>query len=186
MPEPPPDRQPAPAQQRNGRGEPGQGDATPPGKGRDNSGRQQWRVSPRLTVLRAVGVLVFAVAAVLGRGDPPQLFVAGLAAAFLAGYVLRDLLAPVRLAADDAGVTLVAGFAGRRRLSWSQIERLRVDARTRLGLRTELLEIDSGDNVYFFSSYELGEPCAAVVERLTALSVVAQREDGDVVPRRIR
>ena len=64
----------------------------------------------------------------------------------LAGWALRDLIAPVRLAADADGVTVVTGFARRRRhLPWAQIERVRVDRRDRLGLRSEMLEIDAGD-----------------------------------------
>jgi hypothetical protein len=77
---------------------------------------------------------------------------------------------PVRLRADAEGVTLIAGVARRRRLAWSQIERVRVDERHRLGLRTELLEIDTGDALHLFTEHDLGVPPADVLAALAPLS----------------
>jgi hypothetical protein len=54
-------------------------------------------------------------------------------------------------------------------LDWSQIERVRVDDRQRFGLRSELLEIDTGEALYLFSTYDLDAPCADVAETLEAL-----------------
>jgi hypothetical protein len=131
--------------------------------------RLVWRVSRGATVLKVAGTAIFVLLALFGLGDPVRPVVAGLAALVLAGYTLRDLLAPVRLAADFDGVTVIAGFAGRRRLDWSQIERVRVDERRRLGTRSELLEIDAGDSLHLFSTYDLDAPCAEVAEQLTRL-----------------
>lgn len=131
--------------------------------------RLSWRVSRGMSVLKAGGALVFTMLALVSLGDPIRLAVAGLAAVVLAGYALRDLLAPVRLAADAEGVTVIAGFAGRRRLPWSQIERVRVDERRRLGTRSEFLEIDAGDSLHLFSTYDLDKPCREVAEELGRL-----------------
>jgi hypothetical protein len=116
----------------------------------------RWRVDGRLTGMRAAGMLIFAVAAVAARADPLGLTLCVLAAAALLVYTARDVLAPIRLAADAEGVTVVAGFARRVRLPWDQIDRVRVDRRRRLGTTAELLEIDAGDALHLFSSYDLG------------------------------
>jgi len=118
---------------------------------------QPWRVKPVLPVtkgLAAVAVLVLVFA--FGRDDPVQWVIAAAAAIGLAGWTLRDLVVPVRLAADPAGVTVVDGFARRRRLVWAEIERVRVDRRERLGLTTELLEVDADDALYLYSTHDLG------------------------------
>jgi len=118
---------------------------------------QPWRVRPVLPVTKGLGaiavlVLVFA----FGRRDPVQWVLAGAIAAGLLGWALRDLLAPVRLAADPSGVTVVEGFARRRWLSWAEIERVRVDRRERLGLATAMLEVDADEALYLFSMHDLG------------------------------
>jgi hypothetical protein len=118
---------------------------------------QPWRIRPVLPVTKALGavavlVLVFA----FGRRDPVQWVLAGAIAAGLLGWALRDLLAPVRLAADPSGVTVVEGFARHRWLSWAKIERVRVDRRERLGLATAMLEVDADEALYLFSMHDLG------------------------------
>jgi Bacterial PH domain len=138
--------------------------------------RRSWRVSRGMSALKAGGVLVFAMLALFSLGDRVRLVVAGLAALVLAGYALRDLLAPVRLSADRDGVTVVAGFAGSRRLAWSEIERVRVDERRRLGVRSQLLEIDSGDTLHLFSQYDLDAPVTDVAETLAQLRTGAYRD----------
>ncbi len=79
---------------------------------------------------------------------------------------MRDLVAGVRLAADADGVTVVSGFAGRRRLPWAAIERIAVDTRTRRGLRSETLEVDTGEAIHLFSRWDLGAQPDEVAERL--------------------
>jgi hypothetical protein len=68
---------------------------------------------------------------------------------------------------------VVTGFAGRRRLAWGDIERIRVDERQRLGTRSELLEIDAGESLHLFSAYELNAPCAEVAAALEGLRAAA-------------
>jgi hypothetical protein len=131
-----------------------------------------WRVKPVLPatkLLGAVAVLVLVVA--FGRRDPVQWFLAIVVAAGLTGWALGDLIRPVRLTADAEGLTLITGLLRRRRLAWAEIERVRVDRRNRLGLRSELLEVDAGDSLYLFSVHELGaepEEVAAALAELRA------------------
>ena len=129
-----------------------------------------FRVDPRLTAVKAAGAVIFLGLTLLSYPDPARALFGGLAALVVGGYTVRDLLAPRRLHADATGVTLVAGFLGRRRLAWEQIERVRVDERRRLGLRSELLEIDSGDGLHLFSGYDLGVPVWQAVRALAALA----------------
>ncbi len=125
-----------------------------------------WRVDGRLTGMKVAGTVIFAIALLVLRDDRLGVGLSGLGALVLLGYSLRDLLAPVRLAADADGVTLVAGFARRVRLRWDQIERVRVDRRRRLGTVSELLEIDTGETLHLFSSYDLGVPPAQAARTL--------------------
>jgi hypothetical protein len=135
------------------------------------AGPHSWRVAPGLTALKLAGaVILLAVAGFAWlRNDPGQFFVAGVAGLGLAALGVRDLVAPVRVAADQDGVTLVTGFARRVRLPWSHIEAVRVDARSRYGLRMESLEIDAGDSIHQFGTTELGAPVHEVVAALAAL-----------------
>jgi hypothetical protein len=136
-------------------------------------GDLRWRVNSGLTALKVVMALLLLLAALLA-GDPVGLSVGAAAAAALGAFALRDLLAPVRLAADATGVTVVSGFAGHRHVPWTQIERIRVDERRRLGSRSQLLEIDTGESLHLFSGYELSAPCgevAAVIQVMWARAV---------------
>jgi Bacterial PH domain len=122
---------------------------------------------PVAKLLGAVGIVALVLA--FGRDDPVQWFLAAVVTIGLAGWALRDLVAPVRLAADPDGVTVVVGFAGCRRLAWPEIERVRLDRRDRLGLRSELLEVDAGDYLYLFGRYDLGAEPEEVLASLQAL-----------------
>jgi len=128
-----------------------------------------WRVDGRMRLARLAGVIVFAAAAYLFRGDRVGTSLSVLAALLCAGYGLRDLIAPVRLAADPDGVSVTTGYARRTRLSWPQVERIRVDRRSRLGNPTELLEIDTGERLYLFSARDLGVRPADALAVLAAL-----------------
>ena len=119
---------------------------------------------------KALGaVAIVALVLAFGRDDPVQWFLAVAVGLALAGWALRDVIAPVRLAADPDGVTVVVGLAGRRRLTWSEIERIRIDHRDRLGVRAKLLEVDAGDHLYLFSRYDLGAEPEDVLASLLAL-----------------
>ncbi|PWR09989.1 hypothetical protein DKT68_10380 [Micromonospora acroterricola] len=129
----------------------------------------QWRVPAGVPLAKLAGaVALVAVGLLLAEGDPVQLTLVGLAVAGLVGWALRDLLAPVRLAVDPAGVVVVQGFAGRRLLPWATVERITVDRRPRLGLTTDLLEIDTGESLHLFGRYDLGAAPDEVAEALQA------------------
>jgi hypothetical protein len=131
---------------------------------------QPWRIKPVLPVTKLLGAVAMVVlVAAFGGKDPVRWVLAVVAALALAGWALRDLIAPVRLAADLDGVTVIAGFAGRRRLPWSQIERVRVDRRDHRGLHSEFLELDAGDHLYLFSVHDLGTEPSEVAAELAAL-----------------
>ncbi|WP_436525306.1 PH domain-containing protein [Actinoplanes sp. HUAS TT8] len=130
----------------------------------------QWRVKPVLPVTKLMGTVAVVVLAVAFAGrDPIRWALAVLVGAGLAVWALRDVLIPVRLTADTDGVTVVTGFARRRRLPWSAVEKVRVDRTTRRGLRSELLEIDAGDAIYLFGAHELGALPDDVLAEITAL-----------------
>jgi hypothetical protein len=129
-----------------------------------------FRVDSRLAAVKVTGAVIFLLLALAFSADPERAVFGLVAGAVLAGYALRDLVAPHRLSADADGVTLVAGYASRRRLTWDQIERVRVDQRRRLGTRAELLEIDTGDHLHLFSTYDLGMPPWQAIRALSGLA----------------
>ncbi|WP_407664726.1 PH domain-containing protein [Micromonospora tarensis] len=130
---------------------------------------RQWRVPAGLPAAKLAGaVLLVALGLLLADGDPVRLVVAALAAAALAGWAVRDLVAPVRLTVATAGLTVIHGFAGRRLLPWSAVEAITVDRRPRLGLTSETLEIDAGDSLHLFGRYDLGSTPEEVAAALRA------------------
>jgi hypothetical protein len=137
-------------------------------------GELRWRVNPRFTALKFAAAVIFLATTLWFRSDPAGLVIALAAALALGAFALRDVLVPVRLAADPTGVTVVSGFAGRH-LPWGRIERIRVDERRRLGVRSQLLEIDAGDSLHLFSGYELSASPDEVAELLERLRSQATR-----------
>lgn len=130
---------------------------------------RSWRARGGLTVFKGVGAALFLAAGVWSASEPVALAVGVAGAVVLGALVVRDLVARVRLSADRTGVTVLTGFARRRHLPWSEVERVRVDRRSRFGVASELVEIDAGEELYLFSANELGEPCDRVVRTLDAL-----------------
>ncbi|MCY1141334.1 PH domain-containing protein [Actinoplanes sp. Pm04-4] len=132
----------------------------------------EWRIKPVLPVSKLIGVVAVVVLAFAFAGrDPVRWVLAAVVVLGLLGWALRDLLRPVRLAADAEGVTVVTGYASRRRLAWGQIERVRVDRRTHRGLRSEMLELDAGEAIYLFSANDLGALPEEVATALADLRV---------------
>jgi hypothetical protein len=128
-----------------------------------------WRVSTGFALLKGGAAIGLVLAGVFAAENNRMLAAALVAAAILGVYALRDVIAPVRLAADLDGVTVVSGYAGRRRIAWAEVERMRVDARSRGGLRSELLEIDAGEHLFLLSRYDLNAHPADVYEELLRL-----------------
>jgi hypothetical protein len=136
----------------------------------------QWRVPALVPVAKLLGALVVGTLGLLfAAGDRVQLVLALLAAAALAGWAVRDLVAPVRLAVDGEGITVIRGFAGRRLLPWPSVEAIRVERRTRRGLTAETLEIDTGESLHLFGRYDLDAPPEEVAEALHAAGAAAGR-----------
>lgn len=116
----------------------------------------------------AGAVLLIALGLLFADGDAVRLVLAILAAAVLVVWAVRDLIAPVRLAVDPSGLTVIHGAAGHRLLPWPTIEAITVDCRPRLGLTSEVLEIDAGESLHLFGRFELGTTPDEVVAELHA------------------
>ncbi|MFG1915038.1 PH domain-containing protein [Micromonospora sp. NPDC048898] len=130
---------------------------------------RQWRVPASLPAAKLAGaVLLVLLGLLFADDDPVRLVLAVLAAAALATWAVRDLIAPVRLAVDPAGLTVIRGFAGRQLLPWPAIEAITVDRRPRLGLTSEVLEIDAGVSLHLFGRYDLGATPEEVAVALRA------------------
>jgi len=135
----------------------------------DGAVAEAWRVPVKVPVAKlAVGVILFAAAVLIGA-DTAGLAVGSAAMFGLTVWAIRDLVAPVRLAADADGVTVVTGFGRRRRLAWPEVVRVRVDARR----RSRMLEVDTGETLYVFSVYDVGTDLDAVAARLESLRAAA-------------
>lgn len=130
---------------------------------------RQWRVPTVVPTAKWVAAAVVLVATVTIARDLLGAVLGLLVAAGLGLSGLRDVLVPVRLRADDDGLTVVAGLARRRSYPWAAIVRIRVDDRRRLLGRSTLLEIDVDSELFFLSRHELGAAPAAVAEELAAL-----------------
>jgi len=125
-------------------------------------------VPTRVIVVKFGLVALLALLGLLAS-NRPQVVVSLTAAVAMAIYAARDLLVRERLRADRDGVVAVSGYAGRRRLAWSDIERVRVDARSRLGASSELLEIDADPEIFLFSRHDLGVDPTEAAEALRAV-----------------
>jgi hypothetical protein len=127
-----------------------------------------WRVRRELAVFKILGALACAGLAVYWwvAGDVRGVVLAVPAAVLVGGMGLRDLIVPVRLAADQSGITVVHGFAGKRHVPWEAIRDIKVDVSRRWGRRSEILEIDTGDHLHIFSRHDLDAPPTEVAAAL--------------------
>lgn len=120
----------------------------------------------RLTALCIV-LAVVAVAVAILSGDSPGRILAGIAALLLAGYAITDLAFWPRLVATGGGLTIRTPST-RTTLPWEAVDAVRVDERTRLGLMSRTLEIDSGALLVVLSRRALGEDPRTVADLLEA------------------
>jgi hypothetical protein len=127
-----------------------------------------YRVPRRVIELKFALAAVVAVAGLITR-DATPIVVAVLVATGLTLYAVRDVVARERLRVEADGLVVVHGFAGRARLRWNEVERVRVDERLRLGARTQLVEVDAGDWIGQYSRYELGAEPQEVVAAIEAV-----------------
>jgi hypothetical protein len=127
-----------------------------------------WRADVRLTITALLGFVVFVAAALLVH-DKLGAVLLVIAALICALYGVRGVLAPVRLSADGEGLTVIRGYRGRARLAWADVERVTVQRRSRLGMRSQFLEIDAGEQLYLLSPYDLSTEPDAVAASLRKL-----------------
>jgi Bacterial PH domain len=121
-----------------------------------------WRVDRSMMAAKVVGIVAFAAIPQVFQTNNVSRWFGIIVAVALAIYLLRDLLAPVRLAADQDGVTVIAGFAGHRTLPWADVDRVRVDKRRRSGF----LEVETTDTLHLFSRYDLSMTPVEAAEML--------------------
>ncbi|RCG32819.1 PH domain-containing protein [Sphaerisporangium album] len=129
---------------------------------------RQWRVRRDFTALKWTAAAAFCVLGFVS-GDVRAVILCVGGALLLGGFALYDVVAPVRLAADDQGLTVVTGVARRRRVLWPEITNIRVAETTRYGLRWSLLEIETAESLHLFSSFELGTSCMEAADDLYRL-----------------
>jgi Bacterial PH domain len=132
-----------------------------------------YQVPRRVIELKFALAAVIAVAGLITR-EPTPLVIALVVSGALAVYAVRDVVARERLRVDSDGLVVVHGFASRARLGWTDVDRVRVDERLRLGARTKLLEVDAGDWIGQYSRYELGAEPEEVVAAIDAVRGRAQ------------
>lgn len=140
-----------------------------------NVAQQRWRVPRRVVLLKIVVAIAFGGVAWWFSTDIERFAVAIGIAVLVAAYAVRDLAWPVRLAVGPDGVMVSRGFILRREIAWSEIERLRIDRRSRFGAVSELLEIDIETTLYLFSKHELDEPPEDVLASLREWQATARR-----------
>ncbi|MGY1811220.1 PH domain-containing protein [Blastococcus sp. SYSU D00820] len=131
----------------------------------------EWSARPATVVVEALAGVVLGIAAALL--DPVGRVLVGAAAVLLLGLAVRDALLRPRLAAGPEGL-VVRRLGGRVRLTWAGL-RVRLRETRRLGVRSQLLELDTAagpddDGVLLLlGRWELGTDPAAVARALTAL-----------------
>ncbi|MEV0588920.1 PH domain-containing protein [Nonomuraea sp. NPDC050310] len=130
-----------------------------------------WRVRREPTIAKTLAALACAALGVYWylQGDVRGVILAVPATLLLGAMALRDFVAPVRLAADHDGLTVVHGYAGRLRIPWEQVQDIKVDVTRRYGRRGEMLEIDTGENLHIFSRADLGTSPTEVAAELRRL-----------------
>jgi hypothetical protein len=110
--------------------------------------------------LAAIGIAVWS-------QDPAGRLLAGLSALILGSYVATDLVFWPRLTASRDGL-LIRTPTARTDLAWADVDAIRVDERTRLGLMSRTLEIDAGPFLVVFSRRALGDDPRTVLGTLEA------------------
>ncbi|HEY7049392.1 MAG TPA: PH domain-containing protein [Jatrophihabitantaceae bacterium] len=122
----------------------------------------------RLTALCA-GLAVVAIAFVVLSDDGAGRVLAGLGAVLLAGYAVTDLAFWPRLTVTGDGVRIRTPTT-RAVLPWADVDAVRVDEHSHLGLTSRTLEIDAGALLVVFSRRTLGADPREVADLLAAFS----------------
>jgi hypothetical protein len=120
----------------------------------------------RYTAAAALGVLVAVVLGVVG-GDPAGRLLAAVAALVLVAYVIADVAFSPRLVVSGEGVVIRSPLT-RATLTWGEVDDVRAESRSRLGLRSTTLEIDAGPVLAVLSRRALGADPAEVADLVRA------------------
>lgn len=120
----------------------------------------------RYTAAAALGALVAVVLGVVG-GDPAGRLLAAVAALVLVAYVVADVAFSPRLVVSGEGVVIRSPLT-RATLTWGEVDDVRAESRTRLGLRSTTLEIDAGPVLAVLSRRALGADPAEVADLIRA------------------
>jgi hypothetical protein len=120
----------------------------------------------RYTAAAALGVLVAVVLGVVG-GDPAGRLLAAVAALVLVAYVVADVAFSPRLVVSGEGVVIRSPLT-RATLTWGEVDDVRAESRSRLGLRSTTLEIDAGPVLAVLSRRALGADPAEVADLIRA------------------
>jgi hypothetical protein len=126
----------------------------------------RWSPRPAVTAAAAGGAVVAVVLA--AAADPAGRVLFGAAAIGLLALTVADLVLRPRLAADPGGLQ-VRTLAVRRRLLWSELQRVEVDERSRYGLTTRTLELDAGDTLVVLGRRALGTDPRDVADALARI-----------------
>lgn len=120
----------------------------------------------RYTAAAALGALVAVVLGVVG-GDPAGRLLAAVAALVLVAYVIADVAFSPRLVVSGEGVVIRSPLT-RATLTWGEVDDVRAESRSRLGLRSTTLEIDAGPVLAVLSRRALGADPAEVADLIRA------------------
>jgi hypothetical protein len=124
----------------------------------------------------AVGAIASVIEAIVADGATGRLLL-GCTAFVLAALAISDLVFAPRLTASETGIAIFAPST-RARLGWAEVDLLRVDERSHLGLASRSLEIEAGDRLIVLSRRVLGRDPSEVCAELTELrSGLAGRAD---------
>jgi hypothetical protein len=115
-----------------------------------------------MTALIGFAALLAIVEAFVSHDRAGRLLLA-VAAVVLGAIAVTDLVFSPRLIASRSGLTIYAPTL-RTRLSWPEVDALRVDERSRLGLASRALEIEAGDVLVVLGKRGLGRDPREVLD----------------------
>ncbi len=128
----------------------------------------RWAWAPRISeavALAALGAIALAVASTTDAAGALLGVVAGVGLFALAAV---DAVVRPRLAADESGLA-VRSPSYRLELAWADVDEVRIDDRSRFGVRVRTLEIDAGETLLVLGRHALGTDPREVFAALTSL-----------------
>ncbi|WNG87733.1 PH domain-containing protein [Mycobacterium sp. ITM-2016-00317] len=127
----------------------------------------KWGPSPAGIIVTGILGVVLAIGAVTLVTDPPGRLLIGVAAVGLIVFALMSWRARPKLAIAD-GALVYRGWFGTRRLTKSDITRIRITEFRRIGRKMRLLEVDTTDDrLLVLSRWDLGTDPLHVLDVLT-------------------